>query len=108
MKTIRLIICLLTAFNFCSGQGYNHQWLIGYWPSPFNKGRFYFDQSSYILSSEIRKMPFYGTQGNISDANGNLLMASNGVWIANATGDTMMNGSGINPGGITPNWPNGL
>ncbi|MBK7970767.1 MAG: hypothetical protein IPK08_18625 [Bacteroidetes bacterium] len=35
-------------------------------------------------------------------------MASNGIWIANATGDTMMNGGGLNPGGITSNWPNGL
>jgi hypothetical protein len=35
-------------------------------------------------------------------------MSSNGIWIANATGDTMMNGSGINPGGVTSSWPNGL
>jgi hypothetical protein len=35
-------------------------------------------------------------------------MASNGIWIANATGDTMLNGGGLNPGGITSNWPNGL
>ncbi|MBL0070320.1 MAG: T9SS type A sorting domain-containing protein [Bacteroidetes bacterium] len=53
-------------------------------------------------------MVFKGTQANISDVNGNLLMASNGIWIANATGDTMMNGGGLNPGGITSNWPNGL
>jgi DNA-binding beta-propeller fold protein YncE len=90
-------------------QGYNHQWLLGNYnfiQDP--KGRMYIDSNSINILTEFRKMPFYGTQGNISDSNGNLLMASNGVWIANATGDTMMNGSGINPGGITPNWPNGL
>jgi hypothetical protein len=82
-------------------QGYNHQWLLGNYnfiQDP--KGRMYIDSNSINILTEFRKMPFYGTQGNISD--------SNGVWIANATGDTMMNGSGINPGGITPNWPNGL
>ncbi|MBL7929639.1 MAG: T9SS type A sorting domain-containing protein [Bacteroidia bacterium] len=53
-------------------------------------------------------MVFKGTQANISDANGNLLMSSNGVWIANATGDTMMNGSGLNPGWDASNYPYGL
>jgi hypothetical protein len=109
MKTVRLLIGLLTVFHFCSGQGYNHQWLLG----NFNfiqdpKGRMFINSINYNIITEYRKMPFKGTQGNICDANGNLLMASNGVWIANTTGDTMLNGSGINPGGITPNWPNGL
>jgi hypothetical protein len=53
-------------------------------------------------------MPFLGTQANISDANGNLLMASNGIWIANATGDTMLNGGGLNPSPFTSNWMFGL
>lgn len=109
MKTIGLIIGLVTVINFCSGQGFNHQWLLGnaqFLAAP--KGRMFIDNNNFNIVTEYRKMAFKGTQGNICDANGNLLMASNGVWIANATGDTMLNGSGINPGGITPNWPNGL
>ncbi|MBL7929641.1 MAG: T9SS type A sorting domain-containing protein [Bacteroidia bacterium] len=53
-------------------------------------------------------MVFKGTQANISDANGNLLMSSNGVWIANATGDTMMNGGGLAPSYLTTAWPYGI
>ncbi|MBK7971346.1 MAG: hypothetical protein IPK08_21770 [Bacteroidetes bacterium] len=53
-------------------------------------------------------MVFKGTQANISDAGGNLLMSSNGIWIASATGDTMLNGGGLNPSPFTSNWPNGF
>ena len=53
-------------------------------------------------------MLFNDTEGNICDNNGNFLMSSNGVWIANANNDTMMNGSGLNPGSETASWPHGL
>jgi hypothetical protein len=105
-----LFICASLGMSFeCYSQGYNHQWLLG----SFNflqdpKGRMLIDSNNFSLISEFRKMSFKGTQGNISDNNGNLLMASNGIWIANATGDTMLNGNGINPGGITNDWPFGL
>ncbi|MBK8413241.1 MAG: hypothetical protein IPL22_01220 [Bacteroidetes bacterium] len=49
----------------------------------------------------MRKIPFSDTQGNISDENGDLLMSSNGYFIADATGDTMLNGANINPGMCT-------
>ncbi|MBL0051991.1 MAG: hypothetical protein IPP29_11040 [Bacteroidetes bacterium] len=53
-------------------------------------------------------MSFKGTQGNISDANGNFLMSSNGIWIANANNDTMLNGGGLNPGAYASSWPYGM
>jgi DNA-binding beta-propeller fold protein YncE len=108
MRTITFLFCLLLNLS-AAGQGYNHQWLLG--SANFQvsyKGRAYIDALNFNIQTEFRKMPFYGTQGNICDANGNFLMSSNGVWIANANNDTMLNGSGLNPGGITPNWPNGL
>ncbi|MBK6642012.1 MAG: hypothetical protein IPG39_12700 [Bacteroidetes bacterium] len=52
----------------------------------------------------MRKIPFSDTQGNISDENGNLLMSSNGYFIADATGDTMLNGANINPGMCTEDY----
>jgi hypothetical protein len=61
-----------------------------------------------IPNSPLRKMPFRGTQGNICDAQGNFLMSSNGVWIANANNDTMLNGSGLNPGYFVNGSPKGL
>lgn len=90
-------------------QGYNHNWLLGSWiylTDP--KGRAFIDSNNFSFSTEYRKMSFLGTQGNISDANGNFLMSSNGIWIANANNDTMLNGSGLNPGSYASSWPYGM
>ncbi|MBS1764953.1 MAG: T9SS type A sorting domain-containing protein [Bacteroidetes bacterium] len=49
------------------------------------------------------------TEGNISDENGNILMSSNGIFIADATGDTMLGGGGLNPGQVVDDFKdNGL
>ncbi len=110
MRILYSVVFLTLILNIkCEGQGYNHQWLLGsydFLQDP--KGRITIDSLNFNPITEYRKMPFKGTEGNICDANGNLLMSSNGIWIANANNDTMMNGSGLNPGGITPNWPYGL
>ena len=87
---------LMIFFSFFSfSQGYNHNWLLGYDYSPnYIKARMTFNSTVDSIFAEQRKIPFQGfTQANISDANGNLLMSSNGAWIANSTGDTMLNGS---------------
>lgn len=86
-----------------SAQGFNHSWLIG---SEVNydtnttasKARLLFDAITADTIGETRKLPVWETQANISDANGNLLFASNGCWIMDASGDTMQNGNGLNPG----------
>jgi hypothetical protein len=106
----QVIIIVFFTFNSIWGlcQNQNNIWLLGNdsgWP---NLGRFIFGPTSYQLVDEQRKMTFKGTQANISDNNGNLLMSSNGVWIANANGDTMMNGAGLNPGYFVNSWPYGL
>ncbi|MDQ3051705.1 MAG: T9SS type A sorting domain-containing protein [Bacteroidota bacterium] len=108
MKLIPVVI-LLIGCNLAHGQGYNHQWLLGNYNFVQDpKGRMFIDSNNFTIIPETRKMPFYGAQGNICDANGNLLMSSNGVWIADATNDTMVNGSDINPGIYASNWPNGF
>ena len=106
-RAVYIVIGLLSLCSSAYAQFYNHDWFIGYgnWT---NKGRIVFDSTSYIFSVEQRKMGFIGTQGNICDAQGNFLMSSNGVWIANANNDTMLNGSGLNPGYFVNGWPNGL
>jgi hypothetical protein len=101
-----IIVSFLSPIGIIFGQGLNHTWLIGYadFNDTFNisqKARMLFDTASYSLIPETRKIPFEETEGNISDENGNLLMSSNGVWIANATGDTMLNGGGLNPSPFT-------
>ncbi len=84
-------------------QGYNHTFLIGYSLSN-NLGRIDFNLNSINTYNEIRQLRFRATQANISDANGNLLFASNGCWIMNSNKDTMLNGSELNPGLFTDGW----
>jgi len=108
MKYLIIVFFLYLLPHYTSSQGLNNTWLLGNstgWP---NLGRIEFESSSYQLLTEQRKMTFTGTQGTISDENGNLLMSSNGIWIANANNDTMLNGSGLNPGYFTNGWSYGL
>ncbi|MBP9083773.1 MAG: T9SS type A sorting domain-containing protein [Bacteroidia bacterium] len=109
MKKLNFILIFILYASIANAQGYNHQWLLGNNPFiNFPNGRGLFDTNSETFISEFRKMSFWGTQANISDANGSLLMASNGIWIANAIGDTMLNGGGLNPSPFTSNWMFGL
>lgn len=92
-------------------QGKTYNFLIGYQDTAglyttHGKGRLLFDSNSVTAMGDNRKMPFEETQANISDENGNLLIASNGCWIADATGDTMLSGSGLNPNSFTNDYCN--
>jgi hypothetical protein len=104
-----MLFLMLLSINVYS-QGLNHNWLIGYnFSASSPKGRILIDSSSITVLSEQRKMPFVGAaQSNISDENGNFLMSTNGVWIADATNDTMMNGDSLNPNSFTSAWSDGL
>ncbi len=49
------------------------------------------------------------TNGQIGDSSGNILFCSNGIYVSNAIDDTMLNGSGLNPGvGTTTHSQYGL
>ena len=102
-KYILLLICVCI-YNLSTGQGYNHNWLLGYdnagIPPYTSVGKAFaeIDSLNINIFSQSRKMPFMSSQANISDSAGNLLFYTNGCWIANATGDTMMNGDSLNPG----------
>ncbi len=92
-------------------QGLNHQWLLGYGTftdsfTTSQKTRLLFDINNVTVLPETRKMKFLSCQANISDNNGNLLFVCNGIWIADATNDTMQNGKGLNPGPFTTAWQN--
>jgi|SRR6185436_4587691 len=102
-KIITIFIGMILSVNSLEAlcQGKNFTWLLGYhFSSASLEGRINFTQNSYAILSEQRSIPFFDTQGNVSDENGNILMSSNGIFIANSTGDTMQNGSGLNPGQV--------
>ncbi|MBP7166234.1 MAG: T9SS type A sorting domain-containing protein [Bacteroidia bacterium] len=110
MKHRFVILLLIIISKDVMSQGlYNHVWLLGSYNFIQNlKGRIYFDSTSYVDLVENRKMPFYGTEATICDKQGDFLMSTNGIWIANASNDTMLNGGGLNPNGVTSSWQFGL
>lgn len=105
-----ILILLMSGLGEIHGQGFNHNWLLGYDTGLFDtnvtstKSWLKFDAINVNILPDNFKMPFQAAQGNISDANGNLLMVSNGCWIADATLDTMQNGGGLNPSPFTTSW----
>ena len=111
VRRITILIWLMFfGYQQVFAQGRNAVFFMGYHDAPTsNEARMVFTDTSYSLMLEQRSIPFLDTQGNISDENGNLLMSSNGIFIADATGDTMMNGGGLNPNSFTDNFKqNGL
>ena len=50
-----------------------------------------------VTSSVIRGMNIQTSHANITDSLGNLLFYTNGIYIADASNDTMLNGGGLNP-----------
>ncbi|MFN8152684.1 MAG: T9SS type A sorting domain-containing protein [Bacteroidia bacterium] len=111
MKKVLFIISylLLTSSGILAQGYYNHVWLTGNNPfAGFPNGRIVFDSIGYIHSPEMRSMSFKGTEATICNAQGDFLMSTNGIWIANADNDTMMNGAGLNPGTGASSWPYGL
>lgn len=105
MRKIKLIFIFFFFYINCYGQGLNHNWLLGYWYNPNDDmGRLQFTTNSANLLIEKRNIQFDACQANISDSSGNLLISSNGVWIANKTGDTLKGGGKLlNFAGITFN-----
>src|SRR5690606_2549244 len=60
------------------------------------------------VSTMDREISYYRTNANITDAGGQLLFSTNGAYLANATGEQMLNGDGLNPSWYTSEYPNGL
>ncbi|MCW5931892.1 MAG: T9SS type A sorting domain-containing protein [Bacteroidetes bacterium] len=105
IKRILLLMLLFYSVTDSLSQGAKNNFLLGYSSNPNNnKGRIIFSDTSYSIITEIRKISFWDTQANISDENGNLLMSSNGIFIADATGDTMQGGGGLNPNSFTDDF----
>lgn len=106
-KRVLFLIYYLIVPVLIFAQGRNNNWLVGYNSGitpPFNtceRAKIYFPSGNISIQPMLNsKMNFLATEGNISDKNGNLLISSNGYWIANAFGDTMLNGTGLNPGAL--------
>ncbi|MCC6837426.1 MAG: T9SS type A sorting domain-containing protein [Bacteroidia bacterium] len=91
----------------CHAQMQRAQWRIGYngaGPATimdFRSGHLRIDS---IIQQSV--MNFEMEDASLCDNQGNFLCYSNGIYIADATHDTMMNGNDINPGFVTNMWYN--
>ncbi|MEO8589122.1 MAG: T9SS type A sorting domain-containing protein [Flavobacteriales bacterium] len=108
-------ICVLLglmALPFVNAQqGMNNLWLGGFdsdGPPPFGGIDLDFETGNMVISTISRSIGYRRTSANITDMNGELLFSTNGAYIANATGDTMLNGTGLNPSDYTSSYPEGL
>ncbi|MEO0311180.1 MAG: hypothetical protein RIQ89_837 [Bacteroidota bacterium] len=99
MKYIKNIIYIILLIPCISqAQGIVNYWHSGYqgWGGrPFGTSVINFINNQPDTSWENRKMYFDWTVSQISDSSGNLLFTSNGLWIADASNDTIQNGSGL-------------
>ncbi len=110
VRSILIFLLVHSCTQNSFSQGMNAHWLLGYDVALFDtnvvstKASIRFDSTSYLLTPSNFKMPFRAAQGTLSDENGNLLMVSNGCWIADATGDSMLNGGGLLQNSYSINW----
>jgi hypothetical protein len=91
--------------------GISNNWITGYasWGGlPFGQTRINFISGIPSISYDSLNMDFRHTHANISDSQGNLLFYTNGYYIADASHDTMQNGSGINPGAYASMFTDGF
>ncbi len=107
-----LVVCVLV--GCCSTraqQGLNNLWLGGFdsdGPPPFGGIDMDFFTGEVEFSFVERDIGFKRTNTNITNAEGELLFSTNGAFVANALGDTMVNGSGLNPSWYTSQYSEGL
>jgi len=106
-----LVLALLLISVSGPGQGLNNLWLGGYdsdGPPPFGGVDLDFQSGNLVISTESRAIGYRRTSANISDASGVLIFSTNGAFVANALGDTMLNGSGLSPGWYADQYPEGF
>ncbi len=96
MKVVFLCLILVLSEVFCFAQGIDNLWMMGYNNAG---GGFSFDFSSGVrnIYASPRQMNFTMTSLTYCDTLGEVLFYTNGVYVANSQGDTMINGSGLSP-----------
>ena len=99
-KNIVFILCFF--ISVCHAQKQDNIWMLGFNNQP-SSNYYYLDFSNGFPDTirHYRKMSFFITNASICDTAGNLLFYTNGEWIANADGDTLLNSQNFNPGYYT-------
>ncbi|QQR87370.1 MAG: hypothetical protein IPJ76_03860 [Flavobacteriales bacterium] len=115
MRAFTIAAALLAGHLACqhglAQSGLNNLWLGGFGSSagpPFGGTNIDFFSGAADITYINREMDFRRATANITDSSGQLLFVTNGYYIADASGDTMLNGTGINPSFYTQQFPDGL
>lgn len=93
---------IYTYSSYC--QGITNIWQLGYNSGVLPKCYLDFTSGSPVSNTFNRPMNFRAACTSICNDGGNLLFYTNGVYIANALHDTMMNGSNLSPSPFTTSW----
>lgn len=105
-RNIIYIIILLIPWS-ANSQGISNLWMSGYYygtgssPLRFGGTNINFITGYADTVASERQMNFSDCNANICDSAGSILFYTNGIYIANANNDTMMNGSGLSPSQYT-------
>ena len=102
----KLFIALIFVINssvLMFGQVFPDQyWLLGAHEQPAQAGNnnaiLRFDSSGLEITEQDMHINFESTVATMVDSSGNLLFYTNGCFVANANGEMMDNGDGLNPG----------
>ncbi len=107
---IRVLIIAVSLFMsvncFCQNQGISNIWVTGYASSigfPFGNTTIDFYNGFPTIVLDSNPMNLAQAHSNICASNGKLLFYTNGVYIADSTKNTMLNGNGLNPSSYTTN-----
>lgn len=98
------LLLILWAYPELRAQGITNKWYLGYGASNNQSIKIDFENDSMYIDSVQRKMSFLDLNASICDSHGNMLFYTNGGWIADATNDTMQNGSHLAPGAYASQW----
>ena len=106
MKYLLLFFTLLIA-AFCNGQKQDYVWILGYNPGTIGPNHsvmdFDFNLAPPLISRRNKSsMDFSFVNASICDEDGNLMLYSNGKYIANSNDELIENGNGMNPGEVNP------
>lgn len=102
-----LLFFVLMATLTTSAQKHDYVWLMGedsQTNPEFSGTVIDFNTVLPNIYYEFREMFFFPTNASICDTAGNLLFYTNGIYIANALGEPMENGQGLNPGPHANTW----
>lgn len=105
--TLYLLGLLLLPCENLFSQGRDNLWMMGYSSYaglPYGGTNIDFNSGMPSVYYVNRPQNIVATNANITDSLGQLLFCSNGDYIADASGDTMLNGSGLNPSTYTNNY----